>query len=242
MGAIVGSFALSYPGFSLEIDFNLPGSAVTIVMGPSGSGKSTFLRCLAGLEKPRGELFFGEKHWLGGQGFTPTHQRNLGFVFQDGNLFPHLSVEGNLRLGMGGKQQSLFEWNHVIDVFGLKKLLDRTSTSLSGGEKQRVAMARALLSSPALLLMDEPLSALDMASKADVMPFIEKMKSEFGVPTIYVTHSLLEASRIGDYILLMENGRCQEFGIAEKIFAKDRVLREGFSSLVELQRRFGVDL
>lgn len=242
MDKIKGSFSLNYPGFSLDMNFEIPGAAVTVVMGPSGSGKSTFLRCLAGLERARGELSFLGQSWLGTQGSTPTHERNLGFVFQDGNLFPHLSVEGNLRLGLERSSHPRFEWDHVVEVFGLKKLRTRDAVSLSGGEKQRVAMARALLSSPKLLLMDEPLSALDMQSKSEVMPFLEKMKSEFAVPTIYVTHSILEASRIGDYLLLMENGRCKEFGPAEKVFANDFVLREGFSGLLDLQKRFGVNL
>lgn len=224
------------------MDFHIPNAAVTVVMGPSGSGKSTFLRCLAGLEKSQGDLFFGEDLWQGADNFTPTHERNLGFVFQDGNLFPHLTVEGNLQLAAERASVVQFEWSHVIGVFGLKKLLARTSTSLSGGEKQRVAMARAVLSSPKLLLMDEPLSALDMANKNEVLPFLEKMKVEFGVPTVYVTHSVLEASRIGDYLLLMEAGHCKEFDLVDRIFAKDSVLREGFSELVELQKRFGVNL
>ncbi|MBV2168605.1 MAG: ATP-binding cassette domain-containing protein [Bdellovibrio sp.] len=242
MDKIKGSLSLHYPGFSLDMDFEIPGAAVTVVMGPSGSGKSTFLRCLAGLEKSQGDLYFLGKSWQGPQGFTPTHERDLGFVFQDGNLFPHLSVDGNLRLGLERASHPRFERDHVMEVFGLHKLRDRDTQSLSGGEKQRVAMARALLSSPKLLLMDEPLSALDMQSKSELMPFLEKMKSEFAVPTIYVTHSILEASRVGDYLLLMESGRCKEFGAMEKVFANDFVLREGFSSLLDLQRRFGVNL
>lgn len=242
MEKIKGSLSFQYPGFSLDMNFEIPSAAVTVVMGPSGSGKSTFLRCLAGLEKAQGELSFLGKSWQGKQGFKPTHERDLGFVFQDGNLFPHLSVEGNLRLGLGRSAHPRFEWGHVMEVFGLNKLRERGTQSLSGGEKQRVAIARALLSSPQLLLMDEPLSALDMQSKSEVMPFLEKMKSEFEVPTIYVTHSILEASQIGDFLLLMENGRCKEFGTAEKVFSNDSVLREGVSSLRDLQRRFGMNL
>ncbi|NUN06571.1 MAG: ATP-binding cassette domain-containing protein [Bdellovibrio sp.] len=242
MGALKGSFSLSYPGFALAIEFSISSAAVTVVMGPSGSGKSTFLRCLAGLQVPQGELFFGEEMWQGRQYFKPTHERNLGYVFQDGNLFPHLCVEDNLRMGLKKLTPPRFEWDHVVQVFGLKKILKRTPMSLSGGEKQRVAMARALLSGPDLLLMDEPLSALDTSSKNDLMPFLESMKSEFGVPTVYVTHSILEASRVGDYLLLMDQGRCKEFGSAHELWASDQVLRGGISNLVDLQKRFGLNL
>lgn len=243
MAALSGSLQLKYREFILDMTFSLPGSSVTVIMGASGSGKSTFLRCLAGLERADGELSFAGSLWQSQKTFTPTYARGLGFVFQDENLFPHLGVEENLRLGMSKKKsENTFDWDHVLEVFHLEKLFGRNVASLSGGEKQRLSIARTLLSSPKLLLMDEPLSALDAKSKREVLPYIESIKSEFGIPIVYVTHSVLEASRIADYILIMQNGKCKEFNHADEILSKNPLLQESFTELIDLQNKFGMNI
>ena len=157
-------FNLTYPGFALDVDMQLPARGVTALFGPSGSGKTTLLRCIAGLERAQGGLLrVKDEVWQENEKFLATHQRPLGYVFQEASLFPHLSVRRNLEYGMRrtapNKRKVVLE--QVIPWLGLSHLMDRNDISgLSGGERQRVAIGRALLTSPSLLLMDEPLSAL----------------------------------------------------------------------------------
>ena len=209
MTGIDARFRLDWPGFILDVDLSLPGRGVTALFGHSGSGKTTLLRCIAGLERARegrltvnGEVWQDERHWL------PTHKRPIGYVFQEASLFPHLSVLGNLRYGM----KRMFDpqrvsLDHAIELLGIGHLLDRKPDRLSGGERQRVGIARALAVSPRLLLMDEPLAALDLKRKQEILPYLERLHDELDIPVLYVSHSPDEVARLADHIVAMEDGK-----------------------------------
>jgi len=159
------NFKMDYPGFNLDVELTLPAKGVTVVFGPSGSGKTTLLRCLSGLERaPSGTLKLAGQVWQDDGIFIPIHQRKVGLVFQESRLFPHLSIQQNLLYGYQRTQsvERNLHLDEVVEVLGLAALLKRTPDKLSGGEKQRVAIGRALLTSPKLLLMDEPLASLDI--------------------------------------------------------------------------------
>lgn len=211
MTSIEASFQLDYPGFSLDVDVQLPGKGVTALFGHSGSGKTTVLRCFAGLNRaPRGRLVVDGQVWQDeAKGvFLPTHRRPLGLVFQEASLFPHLSVRENLEYGMkraGNKEAQGFD--ACIDLLGIRALLERAPERLSGGERQRVAIARALLTRPRLLLMDEPLAALDLKRKLEILPYLEKLHDELDIPVLYVSHAPDEVARLADHLVLMEGGR-----------------------------------
>lgn len=211
MTAIHARFKLDYPVFTLDVDIELPGSGVTALFGPSGSGKTTLLRCIAGLEHAEGGLLrMNDQVWQDGEKFLPTHARSLGYVFQEAGLFPHLSVRRNLEYGLMRivPDKRKVQLEQVVELLGLSKLVDRTDpTSLSGGERQRVAIGRALLTSPNLLLMDEPLSALDAASKQEIFPYLERLHRELKIPVLYVSHALDEVARLADHLVLFEQGR-----------------------------------
>ena len=211
MSSIAAAFRMEYPGFSLDVDLNLPARGVTALFGHSGSGKTTVLRCFAGLNRaPRGRLVVEGQVWQDeAQGiFLPTHARPLGLVFQEASLFPHLSVRKNLEYGMkraGNKRGEGFD--ACVDLLGIRPLLDRAPERLSGGERQRVAIARALLTRPRLLLMDEPLAALDLKRKLEILPYLEKLHAELDIPVLYVSHAPDEVARLADHLVLMDGGR-----------------------------------
>ncbi len=203
------------PGFRLDVDLDLPAAGITAVFGPSGCGKSTLLRCVAGLEKKaRGVVKIGPKVWQDQDCFLPVHRRALGFVFQDGALFPHLSVRENLEYGLkrvgAGRQTILMD--EVVEMLGLERLLARGTTELSGGERQRTALGRALLTSPDLLLLDEPLASLDRSSQRAIYPYLEKLRTDLTLPVLYVTHALDEAARLADHMVLLEDGQAVNSG------------------------------
>lgn len=203
--------ALEFSGFSLAARLQLPGQGVTALFGPSGSGKTTLLRCLAGLERARGRLVVAGDCWQDdSQGrFRPTHQRALGYVFQEASLFPHLTVQGNLEFGWRRvpPAQRRVALAQAVALLDLQPLLQRRPDRLSGGERQRVAMARALLTSPNLLLLDEPLAALDQRRKNDILPYLERLRTELALPMIYVSHSADEVARLADHLVLLEHGQ-----------------------------------
>lgn len=206
---IQAHFRLQWPGFSLDAELALPGRGVTALFGASGSGKTTLLRCIAGLERaPRGRLVVDGEVWQDGQTWLPTHKRPLGYVFQEASLFPHLTVSGNLAYGLrrrDGEQRVSLE--HTIELLGIGPLLDRKPERLSGGERQRVAIARALATSPRLLLMDEPLSALDLKRRAEILPYLERLHEELEIPVLYVSHMPDEVARLADHLVLIDAGR-----------------------------------
>ena len=174
MGSIEARFRLDWPNFSLDVDLSLPVRGVTALFGHSGSGKTTLLRCIAGLERaPQGGLVVAGEVWQDTGRWVPTHQRPIGYVFQEASLFANLSVMGNLRYGLkrttGAQRAGL---DQAIALLGIGHLLDRKPGTLSGGERQRVDIARALAVNPRLLLMDEPLAALDLQRKQEILPYL----------------------------------------------------------------------
>jgi molybdate transport system ATP-binding protein len=199
--------------FILDLAFRSEARVVAL-FGPSGSGKSSVLHAVAGLFRPSegriavdGRVLLDTKEGV----HVPAHRRGIGYVFQEGRLFPHLSVRRNLLYGRAlsprvGRYGSLEE---VVALLGIGHLLHRRPQTLSGGEKQRVAIGRALLASPRLLLMDEPLAALDEARKAETLPYIERLRDEMRVPILYVSHSRAEIDRLTEAVIRIENGRVQ---------------------------------
>ena len=209
---IKARFRLQQDAFLLDIDTTLSGHGVTAIFGHSGCGKSTLLRCIAGLEKPEDAyLKIDQEIWEDSQSNKriATHQRPIGYVFQEASLFPHLSVLDNLQFGRKrcGHLQNDEQLQQVTDLLGIGDLLSRKPDRLSGGERQRVAIARALAVCPQLLLMDEPLAALDIRRKREILPFLERLHQELDIPILYVTHSPAEVRRFAEYLLIMESGK-----------------------------------
>lgn len=209
--------------FSLEVRISIPREGILVLFGPSGCGKTTLLRCVAGLEHGSGVVQIGSKVWQDdGRGiFVPTYERSLGYVFQEASLFPHLNVEKNLRFGLertkdpeGGRRLE-----EAVELLGIRHLLPRRVSQLSGGERQRCAIARALCLAPDVLLMDEPLAALDWARKREILPWIEKLREELRIPILYVTHSTEEMTRLADDLVVMENGRATAAGPLADVLA-----------------------
>lgn len=213
--SIEARFRLQWPGFVLDADLTIPGRGVTALFGHSGSGKTTLLRLVAGLERcDDGRLVVNGDTWQDGRRFVPAHQRPLGYVFQDAALFPHLSARANLEYGMKRVREGMGRaaLEHVIDLLGIGHLLERKPDQLSGGERQRVAIARALAVRPRLLLMDEPLAALDLQRKREILPYLERLHDELDIPLLYVTHSPDEVAHLADHLVLLEEGRVRAAG------------------------------
>ncbi|MGY6555407.1 MAG: molybdenum ABC transporter ATP-binding protein [Wenzhouxiangella sp.] len=208
-------FELQRADFALSVDVTVPGQGVTALFGRSGCGKTTLLRCVAGLEPTvRGCLRVLGQTWQDADTFLPAHQRPVGYVFQEGQLFPHLTVQGNLLYGYRriAPDQRIVQPDEVAQLLGLEPLLKRRINQISGGQRQRVAMGRALLTSPQILLMDEPLAALDQISKAEILPYLERLHEELSIPVLYVSHAIDEVARLADHMLLMEDGRVRAQG------------------------------
>lgn len=188
---------------------------VTALFGPSGAGKTTLLNMLAGLVRPQaGRIVFAGDVWFDSERriFVKPHARGVGYVFQEGRLFPHLGVRRNLLYGESFAQgrAPVASFDEIVHLLGLEPLLDRRVRHLSGGEQQRVAIGRALLARPRLLLMDEPLAALDAARRAEILPYLERLRARFGAPTVYVSHARDEVERLADELALVEGGRARE--------------------------------
>ncbi|MCW6508980.1 molybdenum ABC transporter ATP-binding protein [Lichenifustis flavocetrariae] len=214
-----GTIAVGFRGtlgrFRLDARFETPARGVTALFGPSGCGKTTVLRSMAGLQRfADGMCRVNGETWQDGALFRPPHTRPIGYVFQEASLFAHLSVRGNLRFGARGSARSGagLAFDEVVDLLGLAPLLDRAPRHLSGGERQRVAIGRALLSHPRLLLMDEPLSALDRSSRDEILPFLERLTARLALPVIYVTHDMTEVERLAETLVAMRDGRVQSVG------------------------------
>src|SRR5579859_1086188 len=195
---------------ALDIDITLPPRGITALFGPSGAGKTSCLRAIAGLDQGSvGSVSFGHQVWQDSthRVFVPPHRRRLGYVFQEPSLFVHRSVAGNLDYGFrrAGRPTHL-DRDGLIERFGLGALLDRRVGTLSGGERQRVSMVRALLSDPALLLFDEPLSALDATARSDLLGCLESLHAALDVPMIYVSHNIDEVARLADHLVLLDAG------------------------------------
>jgi molybdate transport system ATP-binding protein len=197
--------------FKMDVEFEAPMHGVTALFGPSGSGKTTILRCVAGLDRLPGRLTVGNELWQDGSGvFRETHDRSIGYIFQEPSLFPHLSVRDNLLYGrrralQAGASDDI-QFDDIVGLMGIPHLLERATATLSGGERQRVAIGRALLSQPRLLLMDEPLSALDQRSKEEILPFFETLHDTLSIPIFYVSHDISEVERLADILVLLADG------------------------------------
>jgi molybdate transport system ATP-binding protein len=194
--------------FELNAQFEVPARGVTALFGPSGCGKTAVMRCIAGLNRLDGGFcFVAGDVWQDAQHFRPVHQRPIGYVFQEASLFPHLSVRRNLMYGHPAKMgKGEIAFDEVVELLGIGKLLERSPRNLSGGERQRVAIGRALLTQPKLLLMDEPLSALDQMTKDEILPYLERLHGALDLPILYISHDMAEVQRLADQLVLMRNG------------------------------------
>jgi molybdate transport system ATP-binding protein len=205
-----------FGSFSLQAHFVSEGR-LTAFFGRSGAGKTSLINIIAGIARPqRGRIVLDDRTLVDTeQGiFVPRYRRRVGYVFQEGRLFPHLTVRQNLLFGrwFTPKPERQIMLDQVLDLLGIAHLLDRRPGALSGGEKQRVAIGRALLTSPRLLLLDEPLASLDETRKEDILPFIERLRDEAGVPIVYVSHSLAEVARLATTVVVIEDGRILAVG------------------------------
>lgn len=201
-------FVLKRKGFILDVDLSLNGEGITVIQGASGSGKTTLLRCIAGLEKPdMGLLQVNGTVWQSDKFSLPTNQRPIGYVFQEDSLFEHLSVRNNILFGCTNRREIPDFVVPIIDLLGINQLLDRKPNTLSGGERQRVAIARAFAVEPELLLMDEPLSALDIPKRREILKLLSDIQTVSKIPIIYVTHAPAEAEQLSEQIVFMDTGR-----------------------------------
>ena len=200
--------------FALQVSFVLASHGITVLWGASGSGKTTLLQCLAGLLRPdAGRIACREAVWFDAERGVclAPERRPLGYVFQDVRLFPHLSVRSNMLFGRRFRGPSGVSFEDVVGLLGLGRLLHRTPSDLSGGEKQRVAVGRALLACPELLLMDEPLTGLDRGKREEIMAYVKAIPERFGVPILYVTHSDAERRFLADRVLNIEDGKLTDY-------------------------------
>jgi molybdate transport system ATP-binding protein len=215
--------AWSRADFQLQVECEFPGHGITALFGRSGSGKTTVLRCIAGLERvAHASVRFNGEVWQDERQFLPTHRRPLGYVFQESSLFAHLDVRGNLEYGLRRvpAAQRRIGFDQAVRYMGLESLLTHHADQLSGGQRQRVAIARALLTSPQLLLMDEPLSSLDLVSRAEILPHLERLHDELSIPIVYVSHEIGEVMRIADHIALLEAGHVRAFGSIHEMLTR----------------------
>ncbi|MFI7836012.1 molybdenum ABC transporter ATP-binding protein [Pseudomonas asiatica] len=231
--SIVARLKLARDDFTLDVDLHLPGRGISALFGHSGSGKTSCLRCLAGLERAasayievNGEIWEDSARGF----FLAPHLRPVGYVFQEASLFPHLSVRGNLEFGWRrvAAAQRKVSLDQACQLLGIGHLLARRPATLSGGEAQRVGIARALLSSPRLLLMDEPLAALDGPRKREILPYLERLHDELDIPLVYVSHAQEEVARLADHLVLLEQGQAVASGpIGETLARLDLPLAQG---------------
>jgi molybdate transport system ATP-binding protein len=207
----------------MDIAFQVPSPGVTVLFGPSGAGKSTIINAAAGLLRPdicRIEVDGTVLADTDAGVWIPPERRRVGLVFQDSRLFPHMSVATNLRFGMRRVEPGSIHFDDVVDLLGVGPLLNRRPHTLSGGERQRVAIGRALLAQPHLLLMDEPLASLDSARRAEILPYLTRLKTALHLPILYVTHALDEAVQLADSMVLVEAGHVVAFGAVSDVAAR----------------------
>ena len=225
--------------FVLDVSLELPSRGVSSLFGPSGCGKTTVLRTIAGLERhEQARLIVNGDTWQNGNEFTPPHKRPVGYVFQEPSLFDHLDVRRNIEFGANrlSNGEHRIPVDQAVELLGVGNLLHRKPSTLSGGEKQRVAIARALAVSPRLLLMDEPLAAVDVTRKQEILPWIDSLHRELDIPVIHVSHLPEEVGRLADHLVLMDTGRVIACGAVNEIFTRlDLPLshEQGASSVID---------
>lgn len=218
--------ALKLGAFDLDISFENE-TGITALFGRSGSGKSMTINLIAGLARPdRGRIVLEDRALVDTENhvFIPKHRRRVGLVFQDAQLFPHFNVRQNLLFGrwFAPKAEPAIEFDRVVGTLGIGHLLGRHPARLSGGEKQRVAIGRALLASPKILLMDEPLASLDTERKLEILPLIESLRDEFRIPIVYVSHAVEEVARLASRVVVMQHGRVNAIGTVEDVLGPGR--------------------
>lgn len=213
----------SFQGFDLDVCFDAP-SGLTVLFGSSGSGKTSVINAIAGLSRfGQARIAVGGRILADSESgiWMPPHRREVGYVFQEGRLFPHLTVHKNLLYGQrfARGRPEVAHLDHVVDILGIDTLLERRPADLSGGEKQRIAIGRALLARPKIMLADEPLAALDELRKAEILPYFERLRDEFELPILYVTHSIAEVARLATTVVALEHGRVARVGTASDVLS-----------------------
>jgi molybdate transport system ATP-binding protein len=227
MSLVLKNISLPLSDFRLEVSAEVRNPIITVIFGPSGSGKTSLLDLVAGLRRPEsafielaGEVLTDTANRV----FVPARRRGIGYVPQDLALFPHLTVRQNLLYGHKPGATEPFAFDHVVDLLEIRGLIERGIGQLSGGEKQRVALARALLASPRLLLLDEPLANLDRQLKTKIIPYLARIRDEFSIPVLYVTHDRFETLSLADEIIILIRGRIEQTGPADEVFRKPATL------------------
>lgn len=220
MSALQVQFTKTLGATQFDVQLALPSKGITAIFGRSGAGKTSLINVISGLIAPdsgeiaiQNRVLFSTKQRIN----LPIEHRRIGYVFQEARLFPHYTVRGNLNYGVRRKDAAYFA--SVVSLLALEPLLDRYPNALSGGEKQRVAIGRALLSQPDLLLMDEPLASLDMPRKREVMPFLEQLAQQVEIPIVYVTHSMNEILRLADHLVVIDQGSVVASGPIEQVWS-----------------------
>lgn len=215
-------FSQTLGSLKLQVTQTLPAQGITAIFGLSGAGKTSLINAIGGLTRPdSGRITLNGRVLSDRQNniFLPPEKRRIGYVFQDARLFPHYRVKGNLQYGMAPSMRGQFD--NIVRLLGIAPLLDRFPLTLSGGEKQRVAIGRALLTAPEILLMDEPLAALDIPRKRELMPYLERLAQEISIPILYVTHSLDEILRLAEKVLVLDSGKVLAMGTLEEVWASN---------------------
>lgn len=205
---------------NLDVKATLPSKGITAIFGLSGAGKTSLINVIGGLTRPqKGSVVLNGRALVdtARRICLPPEKRRIGYVFQDARLFPHYRVRGNLEYGMAASMRPQFD--SIVKLLGIEALLDRFPFSLSGGEKQRVAIGRALLTAPEVLLMDEPLASLDVPRKRELLPYLERLAQDVNIPILYVSHSMDEILRLAEYVLLLDQGQVRAFGELEEVWA-----------------------
>lgn len=204
----------------LAVDLQIPARGITAIFGVSGAGKTSLINAISGLTQPqhgriqlKDRLLFDAEQQIS----LPPEKRRIGYVFQDARLFPHYRVRGNLQYGMAPGMKA--QLDNLVSLLGLEALLPRFPRSLSGGEKQRVAIGRALLTAPDMLLLDEPLASLDLPRKRELMPYLQKLAKQVDIPMLYVSHSLEEILQLADNVLVLDAGKVKAFGPLERVWS-----------------------
>lgn len=211
---------------AIELKLQLPAVGITAIFGRSGAGKTSLINFIAGITQPdQGTISLNQRYLTDTNSglYLPPEKRGIGYVFQDAQLFPHYTVAGNLNYGRRKQRQASMSADSIINLLGLEPLLNRYPATLSGGEKQRVAIGRALLTDPDILLMDEPLASLDLPRKQELIRYLNQLSEKIQIPILYVSHSLQEVAQLADQLLVLEQGKLAAFGPVEEVWQSEAI-------------------